>query len=183
MSYTCGMNAHATRPVLLFTGLVLAAVVSRFLWIAPNFTAVGAAALFAGFMFRSRGVAAGVPIVAMLISDAVIGFYQWPVMLAVYGSLAAPALFGRLLRGRAGATRVAGCSVAGSVLFFVATNFAVWACGAYGHDSAGLAACYTAAIPFFKYTLAGDLVYAGVFFGVHALATSRVVADRPLAVA
>ncbi len=58
-----------------------------------------------------------------------------------------------------------GCSLAGSLLFFATTNLAVWALGSmYEHSWAGLAHCYVRALPFFRYTLAGDLVFSTVLF-------------------
>jgi len=62
-------------------------------------------------------------------------------------------------------------------LFFLVTNFAVWV-AFYPSTLTGLAACFTAAIPFFQYTLAGDMVYSGLFFGVYALSTSGLTVTQ-----
>jgi hypothetical protein len=62
--------------------------------------------------------------------------------------------------------RLAAASIAGSVLFFVVTNFGVWARdGLYPHTLAGLANCYVAALPFFQNGLVGDLFFTGALFG------------------
>lgn len=62
-------------------------------------------------------------------------------------------------------------SLAGSVLFFLITNFAVWAYSSmYTRDLAGLAQSYIAGLPFFRNTVLGDLFWAGVFFGGYAFA-------------
>ncbi|MBL8745934.1 MAG: hypothetical protein JNK58_06210 [Phycisphaerae bacterium] len=162
-----------TRSLVLdgvvFAALVAAAFVSRFAEVAPNFAAVAAAGLFAGFYFRSRAAAVGVPILAMVLSDPFLGGYPWYQVIAVYGCLALPVVFGRMMNGSASWGRVAGSSLAASIVFFVVTNFAVWAGGVYGYGPGDLARCYVAAAPFFKYTVSGDLFYAGLFFGVHAL--------------
>ena len=50
----------------------------------------------------------------------------------------------------------------------------LWSSGAYAHNLSGLAACYTAAIPFFRHTLESDLLYTAVLFGAHALLSRRV---------
>ncbi|MCH8033328.1 MAG: hypothetical protein IH950_06175 [Bacteroidetes bacterium] len=64
-------------------------------------------------------------------------------------------------------------SVSASVLFFV-TNFAVWVSGIYyPKDLSGLAASYTAAIPFFHYTLLGDLFFVTLMFGSYELAKAK----------
>lgn len=152
---------------LVFAGLVAVAAASRFAEIAPNFAAVAAAGLFAGFYFRSRVAAAAVPIAAMVLSDPFLGGYPWYQVIAVYGCLALPVAFGRMMGGRVSAGRVVGSSLAASVVFFVVTNFAVWLSGIYGYAAADLARCYAAALPFFKYTLAGDLLYSGAIFGVY----------------
>ena len=67
---------------------------------------------------------------------------------------------------RVSVLRVAGAALASSIVFFLVSNFGVWALsGMYPHSAAGLAACYIAAIPFFQNTLAGDLFYATLLFG------------------
>src|SRR4029078_1548020 len=56
--------------------------------------------------------------------------------------------------------------IACSLIFFVTKNFAVWAVRRiYTLDMAGLMQCYTLALPFLKYTMAGDLFWAAVLFG------------------
>ena len=153
--------------------LVALAIASRLaqtvcVWLPPNFQAVAGTALFAGFVFRSRALALVVPFAAMWISDQVLGGYDRLVMIAVYGSLAVPVLFGDWLRRRNSVPRVIGAAAVSSVLFFLVTNLAVW-CAWYPHTAEGLARCFVRAIPFFAYTLAGDLVFAGGLFGLYAL--------------
>jgi hypothetical protein len=53
-----------------------------------------------------------------------------------------------------------------SLLFFVLSNFAVWAfSGMYALDWQGLTACYVAALPFLQNTIAGDMFWTAVLFG------------------
>jgi hypothetical protein len=69
--------------------------------------------------------------------------------------------------------RVGSATVAGSVTFFIVSNFAVWACWpTYPKSFAGLMTCYTAGIPFFRHTLAGDMLFAAAMFGLPALAAA-----------
>jgi hypothetical protein len=73
-----------------------------------------------------------------------------------------------------------GSSLISSVLFFLVTNFAVWTLSKYyASDASGLAACYAAGVPFFRYTLAGDLCFSFLLFGAYAVAvtTSMVSAE------
>jgi hypothetical protein len=87
-------------------------------------------------------------------------------MLLVYLCVAAIVGMGALVGSRVQPLKLAGASVAGSVLFFLVTNFGVWARdGLYAHTMAGLAECYVAAIPFFQNALVGDLFYTAALFG------------------
>jgi hypothetical protein len=141
----------------------------------PNFAPIAALALFAGYLFADRRLAIWVPLGAMVASDWVIGGYDWRLMAVVYAALSAPALLGPSLRrwlpiergggGWGSATALVGCSFAASILFFTTTNFAVWALGdMYEHSWAGLTLCYVRALPFFRYTLAGDVLFSSVLF-------------------
>ena len=162
----CGMFA-----LLVGLGVASRLAVLAFPWVPPNFQAIAGTALFAGFFFRSRSTAAAVPLVAMVASDLVLGGYELPVMVAVYASLAAPIAWRGWLRRRTSAARVAGATVFSTLLFFAATNLAVWYAW-YPQTAAGLGRCYVAALPFLVYSLSGDLLFAGVLFGGYAWATA-----------
>ena len=70
--------------------------------------------------------------------------------------------------------------MAASTLFFVITNFGVWAFdGLYPRTFEGLVVCYIAAIPFFGNTLAGSLFYTAVLFGGFALAERKITVFAP----
>ena len=73
-------------------------VAARLLWHVPNVSPVAASALFAGMMLRRRSLALVVPLAALLIGDAVLGFYDWRVMAVVYAALTLPAVAGILAR-------------------------------------------------------------------------------------
>ena len=61
-----------------------------------------------------------------------------------------------------------------SSLFFLMSNFGVWTTGLmYPLTVQGLIACYTAALPFFLNTLAGDLLYSSALFGSFELVRYR----------
>ena len=89
----------------------------------------------------------------------------------------------RMLRGGTSALRIGGAATAGSLQFFLITNFAVWLRfpTTYSHTLAGLAACYVAAIPFYGRTLAADLLYTGALFGLYAWLSRRVGETAPAA--
>ena len=141
-------------------------VAARLMWHVPGVSPVAASALFAGMMLRRRSLALVVPLAAMLIGDAIMGFYHWQVMAVVYAALTVPAVAGMLARRLPALRVVAPTVLACSLIFFITTNFAVWAwSGIYSADMAGLIQCYAMGLPFLKYTIAGDLFWAAVLFG------------------
>ena len=149
--------------------LILLAAASRLLPHPPNFAPVAAIGLFAGAAFNRR-VAWLVPFAALLLSDLVLGFYHPVSMVANYLAFATCLALGAgwLARGRS-LPRVAGAVIASSVAFFIVSNFGMWASGYYPRTWEGLVQCYTAALPFFRNTLASDVVYSAALFGGHAL--------------
>jgi hypothetical protein len=157
-------------------GMVLAAAASRLLPHPPNFTPIGAMALFGGAYFARKRIAFAVPLAAMFLSDLVLAatHYGWRIFGLtpyVYGSFALITGLGLLLRRRMPAAAVGTAAPLASLLLFAITNFAFWLHGGlYPHTFEGLATCYVTAIPFFGYTVAGDLVYSFVLFGGFALA-------------
>ncbi|HEV2110867.1 MAG TPA: DUF6580 family putative transport protein [Gammaproteobacteria bacterium] len=156
----------------VLVAMVLAAALTRLIPHPPNMTSIGALALFGGAQFSDKRAAFLVPFAALLLSDLFLGLYSH--MELVYGSFALIVCIGLRLRRRRNPWRIAGASLAGSMLFFVTTNFGVWAFGSmYPKDWGGLRACYTAAIPFFGNTLLGDGIYTLVLFGGFALLEKR----------
>lgn len=150
--------------------LVAFGLAARLLPHPPNFVPIAAIALFAGYLFGGRLLTVGIPLASMLIADFFIGGYDYRVMAVVYASLAMPILMSTFLRGGIAPQRLIPTVLASSLLFFAATNFAVWFFGSlYTHDAAGLVECYVNAVPFFKFTLGGDLMWAALLFGGYAL--------------
>ena len=160
-------NAPALRSdLLLALGLIGLCVAARMLPHVSNFSPVAAAALFAGAMLGRRPLALLMPVAALLIGDFTLGFYDGRVMAVVYAALALPALIGMMARSYRPWFIAIGGALAASLIFFITTNFAVWAFGGmYSLDGAGLLQCYTAALPFVKYTVAGDLFWSVALFG------------------
>lgn len=170
---------------LTLLGITLAAAATRLLPHPPNFTPIAAMALFGGCYFASRRAAFGVTLTAMFLSDLLLGYGFHPVLPFVYGSFALTGCLGLWVRRRRTLLTIGSTALAGSVLFFVVTNFGVWVQGdLYPRTSEGLVRCYIAAIPFFRNTLAGDAFYTVVLFGGFALAQSLLPALRePVATA
>ena len=170
-------GALRLRAVVV-SGFVLVAALSRLIPHPPNFTPVGAMALFGGAYFASRWAAIGVPLVAMAISDLALeitmGDGLHSLLPVVYGCFALTTFLGMALRSRVRPATVLGASVTAATLFFLVTNFAVWARGSlYPIDASGLLQCYVAALPFYGNTLAGHVLYSFVLFGGFRLVERR----------
>lgn len=165
--YAAFMTTNHARLGALLTAILIAAAL-RLVPHPPNFTPIGAMALFGGAYFGRRALAFAAPLGAMLLSDAILGFHSG--MAYVYGSVALIVLIGWAVAKRITPLAIAGAAIASSVLFFAITNFGTWATGElYPPTLAGLEACFVAAIPFFQNTLAGDLFFAALLFGGFAL--------------
>ncbi len=161
------MTSNHTRLLALLSAILVAAAL-RLVPHPPNFTPIGAMALFSGAYLGRRGLAFVAPLGALLLSDLVLGFYHG--MVTVYATVALIVLVGWVALARVSPIRVGAAALASSVLFFVITNFGMWLfSGFYPLTVAGLGACYVAAIPFFQNTVAGDLFYSALLFGGFAL--------------
>ncbi len=161
----------------IFSLLVAIGVAGR--WGQPDWciTPLAATGLLAGYWFRNPLVAMMVPISAMLISDFALPSYDsYAVLLTVYLALGISAIIGRAMKTEiqspiAGLARLVSCAIGPATLFFVTTNFAVWASSArYTKTLGGLAECYTAALPFFRRMLIGDMAFITLLFSAAALA-------------
>ena len=163
------MSKHRLTVLI---GVVLAAAMSRLIPHPPNFTPVAALALFGGANFVDKSTAFLLPIGTLFLSDLFLGFSTLTPV--VYGCFALVVCLGLWLRRKRSAQRVAAAAVMGALLFFSVTNFGVWAFTPLHPKTVnGLVECYVAAIPFFRNTLAGDLVYSTVLFGGLMLAEKR----------
>lgn len=161
------MNASHTRLAALLSAIAAAAAL-RLVPHPPNVSPIDAMALFSGAYLGRRAIAVAAPLAALLLSDVVLGFY--PGMLFQYAAVVLVVLLGSIALSRLTLLRIGGAAVASSLLFFCVSNFGVWlVTGMYERTLAGLSSCFTAAIPFFQNTVAGDLFYAGILFGGFAL--------------
>lgn len=162
---------------LVLAGMVLAAAAARLLPHPWNFTPIGAMALFGGAQFASKRAAFLIPLAALFLGDLVLGLHR--LMPFVYGCFALTVCLGFWVRRQPRAGRIVIASVVSSTVFFLVTNFSVWAClDTYPKNAAGLIECYVAGLPFLRNGLLGDLLYAGVLFGGLALAERRFTSLR-----
>lgn len=164
-------NPPAGGHTILATaiGLVILGASARLLPHPANFAPLAAIAIFGG-LYLPKKLAILVPLSAMLLSDVLIGFYSWKIMLVVYSSFALTGYISTKIRDSF--SSVLSVTLAGSILFYLTTNAAVWAFGTmYSHNFAGLMQSYTMALPFFRNSLLGDLFYTGILVGTYQLIT------------
>ena len=153
---------------LIALGLILFGILSRLIPHAPNIAAIGALMLFSGAYLPKKML--WVPFIALFISDYFIGFYGTD-MFYVYGSYLLGLLIGWWLRSNKKPLLIIGGAFSSSILFFLITNFGVWAPpnNWYPHTLDGLIQSYTLALPFFRNSLIGDLGYTILLFGGYEL--------------
>ena len=145
--------------------LIILAVSTRFVPHPANFTAIGAIALFSG-LYLSKKQSLALPLIAMFISDIFIGFYSPYIMGSVYLGFTLTVLLGQYLKNKIQFGNIVLGAVAGSTIFFLLTNTAVWAFGTmYTHNLFGLFQSYYMALPFWRNEILGNLFYSGILIG------------------
>ncbi|MBS1854649.1 MAG: hypothetical protein JST11_04740 [Acidobacteria bacterium] len=165
------MHKSSARPLAMGL-LVLGALIRVTQQL--NFAPVGAMSLFAGARLRGWKAYA-LPLALMAITDPLLGGYSRATPL-VYLSFMISVWIGTRLRSTESPLAIGAGALAGSIQFFLITNFAwLGASNMYPHTLSGVLACYSAGVPFFARTLASDLLYSGLLFGLHAW-LSRAVA-------
>jgi Family of unknown function (DUF6580) len=178
MHETSNTANESWRPLALAIGLsaIALSIIFRLLpgdlrfgmW---NLTPIGAMCLYAGARMK-LWQAAILPMAAMGLTDLYFLYakgYDPP--LASYGCFALYLLMGAtLLRRTESPVRIGLVAFAGSIIFFLVTNFAAWLeqTQPYGYGFDGLMKSYAEGLPFYRGTLIGDLGFSGVFFGAHA---------------
>ncbi|MCC7030990.1 MAG: hypothetical protein IT257_11850 [Chitinophagaceae bacterium] len=184
------MNKQTTKifivsAVILITALMR--VINSELHI-YNLVPVAALGIFSGSVLRNKYQAYLIPLLAMLISDMGMAlFTNTPGFYGVsqfvnYGALILVTLLGSSLHKR-NVLNIAGYSIAGSLVFFLLSNFGTFLSGYYGYSAAGLTECYTMALPFYKSEMAttlflnsfaGDLSFSMIAFGIYHMAKYKL---------
>ena len=171
-------NSKNTYRILAVVLFALLAISSRFagptiMGDAANFAPVNAIALFCGALIARRWLSVFIPLLFVWAGDIAVNYgYYGKIILFYdgfywqYASYALIALIGAGILGqKQSVLRVLGGALAASFTFYLLSNFGVWAGGMYGYTMEGLLECYTMAIPFFRNTLASDMIYVPLLFG------------------
>jgi uncharacterized membrane protein len=137
--------------------LAVFVILATFLRLIPhplNFTPITSLALFSGVMFNRKWLGLIIPLIAMFLSDIILGFSM--ISFWVYASFGLITLFGWFIK-----KMNIHSILLSSIIFFIVSNFGVWVLG-YPHTIEGILLCYTMAIPFFGYSIIGDLFWGFV---------------------
>ena len=133
----------------------------------PNFTPVTSLALFSGLMLKRKWLSISIPLVAMMLSDLVLGFSS--ISIWVYLGFVLVTTIGWFLN-KMNIKSI----LLSSLIFFIISNFGVWMLD-YSHTFEGLIMCYTLAIPFFGYSIIGDLFWGYTFKYSYKLLESKIL--------
>ncbi|MBX2877152.1 MAG: hypothetical protein KTR30_33840 [Saprospiraceae bacterium] len=179
------------KNLKLQTGLIilmtLLAALSRLIPHPPNFTPLGAMALFGAAYFTKKHLAFLIPLAAWWISDIVLNnlvyaklypeIYQgfsWMGNPVIYLCLGLIVVLGWVLLKKVNTVRVIGAAALAAIVFFLITNFnSMLTIPIYTKDINGLLESYIAGIPFFRNTLVGNLIYSALLFGVYEWVLAR----------
>jgi hypothetical protein len=164
-----------------------------------NFAPMGAASIFAGAKLNKKQVFIFTLIAAFVtdylllyinpFSPTVLNLGQvYSPLTAIHGTtffvylsfMISTALGLSLRRGKTNYLKVGAVAILSATLFFLITNFGVWATGAYARNLSGLMMSYQMALPFFKMTLASDLIYSLSIFAIYDLAVKLKAAPIKL---
>jgi hypothetical protein len=175
--------------------LLLLIIVAAFYRVIPNrpmgFAPHLAMALFAGAAIKDKKWAFALPLFSMFISDLIYqllyvkgltsipGFYQGQI--TNYMLFAGLVVIGFFMK-KINVASIILFSVMECVVFFVVSNFFVWASGAglsRPKSFSGLMMCYTDALPFFGNSIVSTLVFSAILFGAYqGIKSGNIVPTR-----
>ena len=172
---------NQSRAIII--SLIVIGIGSRLIPHYPNFTAIGAISLFGAAFTSRRSIAIVIPYLVMLFSDMILNniiyaniypddykhfIFLYRGALWSYAAFGIIVIFGyTLFRNGVDISKVIFGALGSSLIFFLLSNFGVWAStGAYPVNFGGLMACYTAGLPFLINQVFGDLFFSVILFGV-----------------
>ena len=156
---------------MLAISLIIIGILFRFIPHTANFTPVDAIAIFAG-VYLNKKQALIVPLLLMVLSDIFLGMHN--VVLFTWGNFVLVTLIGVWAKKHKTFKAITATSIVSSVLFYIITNFGVWAMGWYPLTAKGLLDCYILGLPFLRTFTVSTLVYTAVLFGAYEFIARRV---------
>jgi len=169
------------RDIIALSTIIVALVIIRTIFNIPNFNPIGAIALMGGILFHKRTTAFLITIGALFLGDIMLGLSSPTYMnymfsttfMFVYISFALMILLGTALKNRVSVMGVTVGSILSAIMFFLVTNAGSWIALDYDKSISGLINAYSAGIPFFRATLASQVLFSLGIFIVYNLATQR----------
>jgi len=156
---------------MLIITLFIFGLVTRLIPHLPNFTPILAISLFAGAYFNKK-YAIWFPIALYTISELIIGGND--VIFFTAGSIFLITLLGMRLRGRTSLKNNLFYGLISPIIFFLVSNFGVWAIGWYPPTFAGLTQCYIMALPFLKVSILASVSYVAVLTLANDIIVNKV---------
>ncbi len=156
------------KSIAISLGIFLSLAASRFIPHPPNFTSLIALSFYVPVFLGLRFIPA--LLISFAITDLVIGYHSgthW-----TWGSVLLIGLISVYFTNNF-LLRMSGALV-GALIFFIVTNFGVWAGGMYGYTLAGFITCYVLAIPFFTYSLISTLIFSSIIEILYKIYNSKV---------
>ena len=148
------------EKIFLVFSFIFILAISRIIPHVPNFTPIIAAAIFGPVFFKDRVLGLAIPISGMFISDLIIGFHVYQIV--IYLTLVSISL---LIPRNIKLAPITFYAFLSSLWFFLTTNFAVWLVWEYYPKTFdGLISCFILAIPFFKNTLISTIIFTILFY-------------------
>ncbi len=168
------MNSKILNNIAIAAILISLAVTTRIIPHLWNFTAVGAIFLFSTFYFKDRRIRFLIPLAIILCSDLCLYWLKGTPFagIGIYSCLMLYIPVSAALIKKVKITNVALAGMSGATLFFITSNFLVWAQG--GGYGLGFIGTYAAAIPFYLNSLLGNLAWSTVLFGLYALSKNAL---------
>lgn len=149
------------QQIILPLAIILFGVLMRLFPHVPNLAPITAIAIFGGIYLNKR-YALILPLIIMAVSDYFLGFHD--TILFVYVSFFISGLLGLWARREKSPSRILLVTLSSSIIFFIVTNLGVWLVGhIYPKNMNGLIEAFVMAIPFFRSTIMGDLLYTTTF--------------------
>ena len=162
--------------------IILLAAFTRIIPHPPNFSPIAAIGLFGAAHFAKKWQAFFIPLIGIWVSDLVINNYVYSSSISnfvwfysgfywQYISYILIIFTGLFIFNRGiSLTKTAGGMISSSGIFFLVSNFGVWAGGTmYPKNFGGLITCYAAGVPFIHNTIISDFLFTTVLFGTYYL--------------
>lgn len=153
----------------IYLSIFLSLAASRFIPHPPNFTSLLALSFYVPVFLGLRYLP--VLLISLAITDIIIGYHSgthwtWGSVLLI--GLISP-FFAKKIK-----LRISGAML-GACIFFVITNFGVWASGMYGYTYEGMINCYILAVPFFSYSLISTLLFSLVIESLYKIFKPKLI--------